>query len=153
MVSTLVVGTDFSEGARAALATARLLAARLDGDLRVVHVFDAPGGQPPELDADARQWLEECDLDPGALITRRGTAWLELSREARSRDAAMIVVGRHGCSGFQPIELGSTAARIGLAAHCPVMLVGDRPLARSPEKAWTGSAVARPFILTSHPTG
>lgn len=150
MVSALLlVGTDFSDGARAALAVARGLAGRLDGDLRIVHVYDAPGGQPPELDAEARQWLEECDLDPAALITRRGTAWLELSREARSRDAAMIVVGRHGRSGFQPIELGSTAARIGLAAHCPVVLVGDRPLARSPKQAWTGTAMARPFY--SHP--
>lgn len=128
----VVVGTDFSDGARAALLNGRLLASRLGAEIRLVHIYDPPGGLPAELDEHSRQWLQRCEVAPASLLTRRGTAWLELAREARSLDAAMIVIGRHGRSGYQPIELGSTAARIGLAAHCPVMLVGDRVPARIP---------------------
>jgi len=142
----LVVGTDFSDGARAALLNGRLLASRLGGEVRLVHVYDPPGGLPADLDGHSREWLRRCEIEPASLITRRGTAWLELAREARSLDAAMIVIGRHGRSGYQPIELGSTAARIGLAAHCPVMLVGDRVPARIPPEL----GLEMPVSLTTH---
>ena len=56
----------------------------------------------------------------------------------------MIVIGRHGRSGYQPIELGSTAARIGLAAHCPVVLVGDRVPAHTPQERELGTLVPQP---------
>lgn len=139
----VVVGTDFSEGALVALLNGRKLASRLGGEVRLVHIFDLSSGGPAELDETARHWLERCDVSPGRLITGRGTAWLELAREARGQDATMIVVGCHGRSGYQPIELGSTAARIGLAAHCPVMLVGDRVQGRAPQRFWPGDMVAR----------
>jgi len=145
--AAILVGTDFSEGARAALLHGRTLAERLGGTVQLVHIFDPPGGVPAELDDAAHRWLERCEVEPASLNTRRGTAWLELAREARSLDASMIVVGRHGRSGYQPIELGSTAARLGLAAHCPVLLVGDRLQSRMPQHVWPGNMTARPIHL------
>jgi nucleotide-binding universal stress UspA family protein len=36
---------------------------------------------------------------------------------------AMIVVGSHGTSGFQPLSLGSTAARLAVLSPFPVLVV------------------------------
>lgn len=141
----VLVGTDFSDGAKAALLSGRMLASRLGGEVMVMHVFDPPGGAAAEYDEDARRWMYDCDINHLRVITRRGMAWLELTREARSRDAAVIVIGRHGRSGCQPIKLGSTASRVGLAAHCPVLLVGERTAGRTLPKFWHGSTSVRPL--------
>ncbi len=37
--------------------------------------------------------------------------------------ADLIVVGSHGDTGYQPLSLGSTAARVGLCAAPPVLVV------------------------------
>ncbi len=140
----VVVGTDFSDGARGALLNARSLASRIGAQVRLIHIFDPPGGLPAELDETARQWLQRCEVGPTSLHTRRGPAWLELAREARSLEATFIVIGRHGRSGYQPIELGSTAARVGLAAHCPVVLVGDRVPAWVPQQHELGAQMPQP---------
>ena len=51
---------------------------------------------------------------------------MELVRVAGERGAQMIVVGTHGRSGFQPVALGSTAARLALLSPRPTLLVGSR---------------------------
>ncbi len=145
MESVLVlVGTDFSEGARAALVSARILASHLRAELLVVHVMDPATGKLRGLDDDARRWLHDCDVSHRSILILDGTPWLELTREARSRDASVVVVGRHGRSGYQPIELGSTAAHVGLAAPCPVLLVAERTPGRSQTKFWYGGSMPRP---------
>ncbi|MEO8636654.1 MAG: universal stress protein [Gemmatimonadales bacterium] len=136
----ILVGTDFSAGARGAYLIARALAGRFDGEVLVVHVIDGAREDSTEFDEDARQWSADCDISHRSIITRRGTPWLELTQEARERDAALIMLGRHGRTGFQSIKLGSTATRVTLAAPCPVMLAGERVAGRAVPRFWHGAS-------------
>jgi hypothetical protein len=44
------------------------------------------------------------------------------------------VVGSHGESGYQPLGLGSTAARLSVQAGCPVVVVSPRVRAGKQER-------------------
>jgi nucleotide-binding universal stress UspA family protein len=124
--SCVLVGTDFSPGAAAALAEARHLATRMGCALRVVHVVEAARASGWQPSAEARQWLTRAQLDEDALDVRFGRAWIELARCADSCTPAFVVVGSHGSSGYQPVSVGATAERLSLNARHPVLLVGPR---------------------------
>ncbi len=122
----LLVGVDFSEGALAALLEGRRLAARMRLPVEVVHVHERlPSESRPE-DPAVDRWLAQADLARDRLQIARGLPWVELARAAVAARAFAIVIGSHGCSGVQPVELGSTAARLGLVAPCPVIVVGPQ---------------------------
>ena len=53
----------------------------------------------------------------------RGTAYLEIEREARRMKADLIVIGTHGRTGLQRWILGSVAERVVRMAPCPVLTV------------------------------
>ena len=61
-----------------------------------------------------------------ASIVREGGEAPEIARLARSRRAAMIVMGTHGRSGVGRVLLGSVATRILSLAPCPVLTVRGR---------------------------
>lgn len=145
----ILVGTDFSESARAALQAARQLAWRVDGEVAVLHVCDPRENFGCRLDEDAERWVAEEGLDASCFFLRKGLAWVELTREARGLNAAFLVVGRHGRSGVQPIELGSHAARVALAAPCPVLLVGEHVPGRSHPEFWRPALGAAPSFRSS----
>ena len=142
----VVVGVDFSDGSNGALVAARGLGLAWDADLHLVHVRE-PGADAREIDPDG----EYIAVGPGPsspleLRVRIGDPWIELAREAIAVDALAIVLGSHGRSGFQPIELGSTAARVGLIAPCPVVVIGPRarrPLMTSPARPLGPAFVTR----------
>jgi nucleotide-binding universal stress UspA family protein len=122
----LIVGTDFSASAAGALDEARNLAGDLDVSVEVVHVLQrhiSPAWSP---DVHERNWLLAADVPETEVTVRLGTVWVELVRIARERSARLIVVGAHGQSGFQPVALGSTAARLALLSPLPILLVGSR---------------------------
>lgn len=128
-VGPVVVGTDFSDTAGVALAEARRLAALLRTDVVVVHVSD---GSPAGLPADesgpdaAEAWLRTAGLTSEGLVVRTGSAWVELARFASEVLPTLVVVGSHGQSGYQPLNIGSTASRVSLHARCPVVVVSPR---------------------------
>ena len=122
----LLVGTDFSAGAAAALAEARRLAQRMNCAVRVVHVVEAERASDWRPSPEARQWLTTAQLDEAALDVRFGRPWVELARCADSCKPAFVVVGSHGSSGYQPVSMGATAERLSLSARHPVLLVGPR---------------------------
>lgn len=132
----VLVGTDFSPGATAALVEARRLAARLGCDVRVVHVVEqdrASGWEPTD---DARSWMSGASLEEDMLDVRFGSAWIELARCADACEPTLVVVGSHGTSGYQPVSMGTTAQRLTLNARHPVLLVGPR---RSVSRRWAGA--------------
>lgn len=137
----LIVGTDFSATAALALTEARTLAAQLGVPLRAVHIRPGPLSAEWVADEDQKSWLAAVSLDEDQLTVRRGTPWVELVRLARESRARMIVVGTHGHSGFQPVTLGSTAARLAVLSPLPVVLVGTRDRATPKE----GSPAGTPF--------
>jgi nucleotide-binding universal stress UspA family protein len=137
-VGPVVVGTDFSAAAAAALYEGRRLAQQLGAVVEVVHVVD---GGPPRgwgESGQAGRWLKEAALEPSALVVRYGSPWIELSRYAGEAHPSALVVGVHGRSGYQPLSLGSTATRVSLHARCPVLLVPARTSSGEEEVAHAG---------------
>ena len=122
----LIVGTDFSATAAMAVSEARNLAEELGVALRLVHVRPIPPSRDWVPSDEDLAWLEDASVTEADLTLRRGTPWVELVRVAKECKARLIVVGTHGRSGFQPVTLGSTAARLALLAPLPVLLVGSR---------------------------
>ena len=157
-VKSILVPTDFSETADAALAYAKSLAGRLGASLHVLHVFTdpyvpalyAPGlymhpyvpmrGETRQraLD-DARARLAE-RLTADEETYFRGTRALvtgltakQIVTYAADHDVALIVMGTHGRRGVAHLLLGSVAEHIVRTAPCPVLtvrgVVGDgKPL-------------------------
>jgi len=128
-VGPVVVGTDFSDAAGVALAEARRLAALLRTEVVVVHVSDggllgSPVGSAGPDAAEA--WLRTAGLTSEGLVVRTGSAWVELARFASEVLPTLVVVGSHGQSGYQPLNIGSTASRVSLHARCPVVVVSPR---------------------------
>lgn len=132
-VGPIVVGTDFSETAGVALAEARRLAGLLRTEVVVVHVADGQSMSNGGLVAES--WLRSAGLEAGVLVVRTGSAWVELARYAAEVAPALVVVGSHGQSGYQPLTIGSTASRVTMHARCPVVVVSPRVGASLLEKA------------------
>jgi nucleotide-binding universal stress UspA family protein len=122
----VLVAVDFSDGASLALDRARRLAQQLGLGIRIVHVAESTPVTTTALEPGADEWLRNLGVDRGALEVRRGLPWVELCQLAAEWGSLALVVGSHGRSGYQPIELGSTAARVAIAAGCPVIVVGAR---------------------------
>lgn len=136
----VVVGTDGSDAAQAAVEYAAALAARRRLPLRVVHAFEAsqfelrPGvGWHRDRHGVLRnaaqrlldQTLEVLSLAyPDLKVQVRmepGSALDVLVEESRRADT--IVVGCRGTGGFANLLLGSTPLRLSTHAHCPLVAV------------------------------
>jgi hypothetical protein len=90
-------------------------------DLQVLHV--AAPGTPWHTTHLTAEWLRAAALTPSEILLRRGLAWVEIVRHAREVAAGLIVIGTHGSSGVQTMNLGSTATRVATNARCPVLFV------------------------------
>jgi nucleotide-binding universal stress UspA family protein len=122
-VGPVMVGTDFSDTAAVALLEARRLGALLGAPVQVVHVVEARAQAWP---ARADEWLRDGGLAAEDVVIRPGSPWVELVRYAEEVGPALMVLGSHGASGFQPLSIGSTASRVTVNARCPVVLVSPR---------------------------
>lgn len=117
----MVVGVDFSEGSAAAVAESRRLAERLGCNPSFVHVVE-DGIEAPSP-AEIGGWLRTLGLEQSAIRVLQGIAWIELARHAAAESAALVVVGSHGRSGFQPLWPGRTASRLVIRSSIPVVVV------------------------------
>jgi nucleotide-binding universal stress UspA family protein len=145
-MSVILVGVDYSEGARAALAFAEEEARLRHGTLRAVHAWqfgfvDYRGFESfaPEigdihelreaaaaaLDATLREALP--DFDDVTIEQRvvEGTPAAVLVDE--SHDADLLVVGSRGHGGFAQLLLGSVSQQCAHHAACPVVIVRSTP--------------------------
>lgn len=144
----ILVATDFSEGSKQALSLAGTLADRLDATLTLVHVLDinststtiltphhASGNLQSELLQEAgeslRSFLEANRdvLDPRVLeapvLLQIGDASAELVKAAHETAADLLVLGRHGYSGFRRLLMGSVAESVVRTSPCPVLTIPD----------------------------
>lgn len=140
---TVLVPTDFSEDARAALDAATHCLALAEEGTRVVllHVFHVPAEYRSygpssaffklgeEMAESLRQRLEEL-AEP--LRAEGRTAEIEcvqgipaevIVRVAEERGADLVAMGTHGRAGVAHLLLGSTAERVVQHASCPVLTV------------------------------
>lgn len=143
-VKTILVPTDFSETAQAALEAATSLAKQFGAKIIIVHAYhaeipmvvtmDAPYALPPgfyeELSAEAQRRVDKLadeitsrdgvKAEGIAMATPAATAIIE---RAESMNADLIVMGTHGHTGVKHLLLGSIAERVVRTAPCPVMTV------------------------------
>ena len=130
-----LVGVDFSESSRVALAFASRLALRVGGKLDVVHVLDsrlctAAREARTDLAADAAEELQRFvhDTPPAnraqvnALVSC-GSAALVVCDIAAREGADILIVGSHGMSGAAHGLFGSTTDAILRLAHMSVLVV------------------------------
>lgn len=141
----ILVPTDFSPTADAALVYAKALAERLDASLHVVHVFADPyaistcvpdvyAPVPPDTYeramADAQEQLRQrFDADAeerlrgSRAIVSGGLTAKEIVTYATEHDIDLIVMGTHGRRGVAHLILGSVAEHVVRTSRCPVLTV------------------------------
>lgn len=142
-MGVIVVGVDFSEGAKAALRFGLAEAKLRHATLRVVHAwrFDyvglsgIEGFYPiPGLDLSAAHRAAEAALEAMLAevvsveqkvevvsVVVEGAAGAVLVGE--SRDAELLVVGSRGHGGFTGLLLGSVSQQCAHHAACPVVII------------------------------
>ena len=136
--SHIVVGTDGSDGSRAAVRWAAGEAQRRGTPLHIVHALDwewhaARYNIGGEYLVEARRHADDLIADataearavaPGVRIESHALVGSPAPRlmEA-SADADLLVVGNRGRGGFASLLLGSVSQRLGLHASCPVVVV------------------------------
>jgi nucleotide-binding universal stress UspA family protein len=156
MFKTIVVATDFSELADAAVDRACEVAQERGADLHVLHVVhnlflepwvgyataDALAAEIERDESHAKIRLEEAMAKRGwkgratiAVISDNGTeAAPHIVSYAREHHADLIVCGTHGRSGIGRLVLGSVAEQVLRTAPCAVLTVNGSAV---------GSAVLR----------
>jgi nucleotide-binding universal stress UspA family protein len=143
----IVHPTDFSSASRPAFAKAIALAKASGSAIVVLHVLNPslplPIGDeyisPPTYDGllkASRAWAlkqlagltrrARAARVRAAAVLREGVEATEIARLAKSRRAAMIVMGTHGRTGIRRFALGSVATRVLNLAPCPVLTVRGR---------------------------
>lgn len=137
----ILVPSDFSEDAEAALDLAIQIAQDMGAELHLVHAYRlpvemlSPYGVPlpdavvPEIRKAAGGQLQE-QLDrvrrsgvQAEAHLREGTAPEAVAEAARALGADLIVMGTRGRTGLAHVVLGSVAERTLRAAPCPVLTV------------------------------
>ena len=147
-VTTILVPTDFSETADAALEYAGQLAARLGASLQLLHVFTDPysppvgtdpfAAVPPEMRERALEDVRAClatrlaafqsPAHPGTFAIVSGLTAKQIAQYAADHAVGLIVMGTHGRRGIAHLLLGSVAEHVVRIAPCPVLTVrGDAP--------------------------
>lgn len=168
----VVVGTDGSPGAEAAIAWAAREAGEHGRPLTLARAVPLPiltAGIGPvgpagfEIAEELREAaVSELRVKMASLAVPDAQVHVEVGSPVgmlleASREASLIVVGSRGLGGFRGLLLGSTAAQIGPHAGCPVVIVrGDGSIA--PEGVVVGvdgseasyAALAFAFAEASH---
>jgi nucleotide-binding universal stress UspA family protein len=140
---TVLVPTDFSPGAAAALD--RAVGLPLPGGARIVllHVLPVATAQQGEAERVARDALAAAAAratPPGVTISSEiasGDPFEQIIARARVLGASLIVIGRHGRRAIRDLFIGSTAERTIRYGDVPVLVVN-----RTPEGAYARPVVA-----------
>jgi nucleotide-binding universal stress UspA family protein len=142
---TILVATDFSDGAEHALDYAVALADKLGAKIHLLNVIGIPALGVPELGvaitaSTIESTIRNNHAELDKLATRRAGASIEtLLRTGDARDAIvdvardigadLIVMGTHGRRGVRRALIGSIAEGVLRTASCPVLTIRDaRPI-------------------------
>jgi len=139
----ILVPTDFSEHADAALSYAMELATTLQARLTVLHVFHLSpltvGEMPPtvfndafrEIEIDAQTQLQKAldrvrraGIESDSIIVE-GIPFQTIIDTAQDQHADLIVMGTHGRTGLTHIFMGSVAEKVVRLAPCSVLVTRD----------------------------
>lgn len=145
----ILVPTDLSEGAEAALDYACELAAKLGATVHLLHVIGIPALGVPELGVavtstvidqlveegqsavDALADARRAKVNFGEVVLKTGDARDVIDQTAAQLGIDLIVMGTHGRRGLRRALLGSVAETVVRTAPCAVLTV------RTPKKEKT----------------
>jgi nucleotide-binding universal stress UspA family protein len=138
-MKNIIVGIDFSEGSLNAMQHAVSLASRFDANLTLLFVVSSDAKVLLGTDKSSKDGIvsyvgekleklvEECKIAiPNTNVSykiRIGKASKEINAEAEAQGDAFVVLGTHGCSGFQEFFVGSSAFRAISGSSSPVLTV------------------------------
>ena len=134
MLKNIVVATDFSQRAEAALQRAVLLAKAQKPEkahLHLVHIIDDDqakmiiNAQLQVATNTAKSMADDVAKDHGLVCTavvKAGTPHITLAKIAQELDADLIVVGAHRKHFLKDAFIGTTVERLIKSAHHPVLL-------------------------------
>jgi nucleotide-binding universal stress UspA family protein len=138
-ITRILVPTDFSADAEAAVRYALDLARRVNALVHVVHVVEDPiaaGMWSSEIynvdieglqinlvrDAERRLRARVANGDPAVTMeVRKGAAAKQILEAAGEWGSDLIVMGTHGRTGFAHMVMGSVAEKVVRLAPCPVL--------------------------------
>ena len=148
-MNKIVVAIDFSECSINAFLHALSIANHCNGELILLWVEKATNEKEKYVDKtldpskDVQKAFEELIAKyqpdfPAVKISwkiRKGKIYKEVTGEAKSVKAMLIVTGTHGASGFEEFWIGSNANKIVSSSTCPVITIRgginiQRPLMR-----------------------
>jgi nucleotide-binding universal stress UspA family protein len=139
----ILVPTDFSDLAMAALEVGVELARKFAVPVTLMHAYDIPVYTYPATPyvpiAEMTASLEEASNDGLAALrkpyetsgvdittmTRAGIAWEQILLCAKEIEAGLIVMGTHGRKGLPRALLGSVAEKVVRLSAVPVLTIHD----------------------------
>jgi nucleotide-binding universal stress UspA family protein len=129
MVRRILVPTDFSAPADAALECARTVAHQFDASLHLLHVASEP---PRPERRETTVFEKQSQLAIRAAGTASddivfGTAASTIVAFATHIGADLIVMGTHGRTGLANLLMGSVSGIVARSAPCPVLIVRHLP--------------------------
>jgi nucleotide-binding universal stress UspA family protein len=145
----ILVGTDFSDVADAALRMAARYARPLHARLHLLHVFSHDEVGVTRLLADAAAGVG--DDVPVSIEATAGDPAREILRYADVHAIDLIVVGTHGRTGVSRVLLGSVADRVARHARCPVVVVPATAEREVPERPTYDAAPIRHCLVCAKP--
>jgi nucleotide-binding universal stress UspA family protein len=139
-IRKIVVPTDFSKDAEAALDYAIDLAKTFGGSVHLVHAYQLPVAATPwefsypaglldDIKKHAEQGIAQLAQrasGKGVPVTTEvapGPASIAIVEAADRQGADLLVMGTRGLTGFKHVVLGSVAERVLRHSHCPVLTV------------------------------
>ncbi|MCK9218851.1 MAG: universal stress protein [Bacteroidales bacterium] len=136
-MNKIIVAIDFSDCSINAFLHAISIAQHCQSDLILVWVDKSVDEKEKYIDRkkdpsqDVQKAFEELiakyqpELPEGKIsfVIRHGKVYKEVTAEAKTNKAMLIVVGTHGASGFEEFWIGSNANKIVAASSCPVITI------------------------------
>ncbi|MBV8116288.1 MAG: universal stress protein [Silvibacterium sp.] len=161
--NTIVVATDLTDTASAALRYAKAVALRHKSVLIVVHVIDPvsyafPEGIPEYAAADqaAREELKKIEEEtrqhgiPIHSVVETGIVFERILQAVEDHNADLLVLGTRAKTGIGRAALGQVARRLLAKAECPVLTVPPDSEAHLPWAGhWRHVLVATDFSAAS----
>ena len=158
-IKRILVATDGSATAQAALAWGAALAATVGAEVLVISVIDVAMIYPGALylPVDETQMRERLDEELNGAwsermreaevtfrtLVREGNPAAVIVKTAAAEEADLIVMGSRGHGGFTELLLGSVAHNVARHARTPVVIVPPSAVtaAQSGESVATGAAL------------